>query len=129
MIILILFPFQWNLIHKVFQKIYILVLELLNLHLTFLRYGLFHHLAYLFFFLFYLFLVLLMILVFYLSQYAFKPFIWSLNFSIIKHFFKGVKGKDIFAIFEKLTVYFDLVPKSLYLFVSDSAELYSIIST
>ena len=45
------------------------VLKLLNLHLPFLRYCLFHHLAYLtfflFHFLFHLFLVLLIILVFY----------------------------------------------------------------
>ena len=41
------------------------------------------------------------------------------------YFFEGVKEKGIFGIFEKLTVCFDLVPKSLYLFVSDSAELYS----
>ena len=41
------------------------------------------------------------------------------------YFFEGVKEKCILGIFEKLTVCFDLVPKSLYLFVSDSAELYS----
>ena len=41
------------------------------------------------------------------------------------YFFEGVKEKGIFGIFEKLTACFDLVPKSLYLFVSDSAELYS----
>ena len=47
---------------------------------------------------------------------------------IIKYFFEGVKGKGFFGIFKKLTVCFDLVRKSLYLFVSgssDFAELYS----
>ena len=36
---------------------------------------------------------------------------------MIVYFFEGAK---------ELIVRFDLVPKSLYLFVSDSAELYSI---
>ena len=48
--------------HVVFQKIYILFMKLLNLHLTFLRYCSFNHSAYLalflFHFLFHLFLVL-----------------------------------------------------------------------
>ena len=34
--------------------------------------------------------------------------------------------KGFFGIFEKLTVCFDSVPKFLYLFVSDSAELHSV---
>ena len=50
-----------------------------------------------------------------------KSFSLFLNFSIIVYFFEGVKEKGIFGIFEKLTVCFDLVPKSLYLFISDSA--------
>ena len=65
-----------------------------------------------------------MILFFISLNIYFKPFISSLNSSIIIYFFEGVKGKGFFGIFEKLTVCFDLVPKSLYLFVSDSAELY-----
>ena len=59
----------------------------------------------------------------------FKLFSSSLNSSIIIYFFEGVKGNGLFGILKKLTVCFDLVPKSLYLFVSDfsnSAELYSI---
>ena len=51
-----------------FHKIYIFVIKSLNLHLTFLRYRLFNHLAYLALFLFHalwhLFLVLQVILVF-----------------------------------------------------------------
>ena len=57
---------------------------------------------------------------------VFKLFSSSLNSLIIMYFFEGVKEKGIFGIFEKLTACFDLVPKSLYLFVSDSAELYSV---
>ena len=111
----------------VFPKVCLLVLKLLNLALTFLKYGLFHHLACLILFLFHLFLFLLMILIFFISfNIFFKLFISSLNSSIIIYFFQGVKEKSIFGIFEKLTVCFDLVPKNLYLFVSDSAELYSI---
>ena len=63
-----------------------------------------------------------------LIQHIFKPSISSLNSSIIIYFFEGVKGKGFFGIFKKLTVCFDLVQKSLYLFVSgssDFAELYS----
>ena len=41
------------------------------------------------------------------------------------YFFEGAEEKGIFGIFEKLTVCFDLVTKSLYLFASDLAELYS----
>ena len=44
-------------------------------------------------------------------------------------FFEGVKGKGFFGILEKLTVCFDLILKSLYLFVSYSAELYSVHSS
>ena len=62
------------------------------------------------FFLFQLFLVLLTILVFFISlNIFFKPFISSLNSSIIIYFFERVKGKDIFGIF-----CYDLVPKRLY---------------
>ena len=64
---------------------------------------------------------------FYLIQYIFKPFILFLNSSIIIYFFQGVEGKDFSGIFKKLTVCFDLVPKSLYLFISDSTvELHSV---
>ena len=110
----------------VFHEIYILVLRSLNLHLTFQRYRLYHHTAYsifllfhfLFDFLFHLFLVLSMVPVFFISfNILFKPLSSSLNSLIIIYFFEGAK---------ELIVYFDLVPKSLYLFVSDSAELYSI---
>ena len=45
-------------------KICILVVKLLDLHLTFSRYRLFYHVPYLIFFLFHLFLVLKMILAF-----------------------------------------------------------------
>ena len=41
------------------------------------------------------------------------------------YFFEGVKEKGFFGIFEKITFCFDLGPKSLYLFVSDSVELRS----
>ena len=61
LIILILFLFQ-N--HVVFHKIYIIVLKSLNLHLTFVRYRVFHYLAYLTPLLLKLFLVLSIILVF-----------------------------------------------------------------
>ena len=56
----------------------------------------------------------------------FKLFSSSLNSSIIIYFFEGVKGNGLFGILKKFC--FDVVPKSLYLFVSDisnSAELYS----
>ena len=83
-----------------------------------------------FHFLFHLFLVISIVLVFFVSvNILFKPFISSTNSSIIVYFFEGVKEKVFFGIFKKLTVYFDLVTKSLYLFVSDSsdsAELYSV---
>ena len=57
-----------------------------------------------------------------------KLFSSPLNSSIIIYFFEGAEEyfqKGIFVIFEKLTVCFDLVTKSLYLFASDLAELYS----
>ena len=119
LIILIIFLFQS---HAVFRKMYILVLKSLNSHLTFLGYCLFHHPAYLIFFsfhfLFRLFSVLSIVLVFFISfNIFFEPLSSSLNSSIIIYFFEGAK---------ELIVRFDLVPKSLYLFVSDSAELYSI---
>ena len=42
------------------------------------------------------------------------------------YFSDGVKGKVFFGIFKKITVCFDLVPKCLYLFISDSTvELHS----
>ena len=130
LIFLILFALQWNCIHKVCQKNYILLLKLLNLHLTFLIYHLFHHLTdltfFLFHFLFHLFLILSIVLFFFISfNVFFQPFISSLNSSIITYFLEGVKGKNFFGIFEKLTVCFGLVPKSFYLFLGDSAESYS----
>ena len=105
--------------HSVFYKIYLLFLKLLNSHLTFVRYCLFHHLTplafFLLHFLFHLFLVFLIIsvLLFHL--------IWFLNFlalisSIILYFFEGVKEKDIFFFFKELAICFDLVPKKLYSF-------------
>ena len=52
----------------------------------------------------------------------FKPFSLSLNSSIILYVYESAKERDIF---EKLTVCFDLVSKSLYSF-SESVELRSI---
>ena len=57
-----------------------------------------------------------MVPVFFISLNIFyKPLTPFLNSSIIVYFFEGAK---------ELIVGFDLVPKSSYLFVSDSAELY-----
>ena len=55
----------------VFHKICILVLKLLNLHLTFLKSRLFYYLAYLASFLFHLFLILsiILVLLLYLMQF------------------------------------------------------------
>ena len=62
-----------------------------------------------------------MILLFFISfNIFFKPFISSLNSSIITYFFEGVFS--VFGIFEKSTVCFDLVAKSLYLLVGDSSD-------
>ena len=41
------------------------------------------------------------------------------------YFFEGFKEKGFLGIFEKITFCFDLGPKSLCLFVSDSVELRS----
>ena len=41
---------------------------------------------------------------------------------IIIYFFGGVERNVFSGIFKKLTVYFDLFPKKLYLFVSDSSD-------
>ena len=57
----------------------------------------------------------------------FKPFILSLNSSIIAHFFEGVEGKDFFGIFKKITVCLDLVPKGLYFLISGAGDLYSVV--
>ena len=100
-----------------FQKNYIFLLKLLNLlHLTFPTYRLFHHLTYLtfflFHFLFHLCLALLISLVFFTSfNIFFKPFILSLIFLIIINFFESILRKRFFGLFEKITVWFDLVKK------------------
>ena len=126
---LIFFLLQWNFIHKLFQKMCIFVLELSNLHLTFLIHRLFHRLTYLTFFLFnFLFhlffncslsnsssFILFSMFVSYFSS--------SLNFSIIIYFFEGVKEKVIFGVLEKLTVSFDLVLKGLYSFSKSKKKL------
>ena len=73
-------------------------------------YRLFHHLTYLnfflFHFLFHLFLVLSIVLVFFIS-------------------FNILNEKVFFDIFKKLTVCYDLVSKTLYLFIIDFGDLYS----
>ena len=93
LLLILIFIFKKN--GTVFNKIHILVLNLLNLHLTFIRYRLFHHqtcsIFFVIHFLFHYFLVLSMVTVFISFNIFFKSFSSSLNYSIIIYVFESAK--------------------------------------